>query len=238
MNFSTLDQIIQSILPHFIQNPFICPGCQEHTASGICETCIRSLRKNLTIQVPQEHGIRGIFPLFVSLTTTHHLLTHWKDYGGSLLQKMLFQITPELKTELMDHDFDVIIPIPQNEERSLKRGHASAFEVAKYFSRELKVPLSMHSLSLKPGLQIKQANLTEWERRHAPNPFQSTEFSEFPLSMMKMKKVLIVDDFITTGSTLEKAANAILEKNPGLHIYAASLGWRPKFTKSLTKSIK
>ena len=190
--------------------------------------------------LPQRDGIRGIYPLFYSTISTHKILTYWKDHGGEELRRTLFTPSLKLLTLLQKNKFDVIIPIPQHEERSLKRGHASAFEVAKFFSKELKIPLLREFLILKKSSGIKQANLNSWERNYSENPFLIN--LRLPPTT---KKILLVDDFITSGSTLDKAANAILSMEQNCEIYATSLGWKPKlmhqtqqkliFTKSLTK---
>lgn len=180
---------------------------------------------------PHKEGIRGIFPIFYSFSTTHKILTYWKDHGGNELRSILFTPSKKLNQQLLQMGFDVIIPIPQQDERSLKRGHASAFELARFFSQELSIQLNSDILKLKDTpTGIKQANLTAWERKYSENPF---EVKLLPAS--EVKKILIIDDFITSGSTLDKAANALLAVDPNLLIYAASLGWKPKMTKSLTK---
>jgi predicted amidophosphoribosyltransferase len=169
----------------------------------------------------QESGINGIFPIFISYSSTHRILVYWKNYGGSELRKILFSPVPELLGKLKSMNFEQVIPIPQNHERSLKRGHASALEVGHFFSSQLEVPLRQN-LELKKINVQKQASLNEWERRHSESPFICK-----PL-LPNVKKILIVDDFITTGSTLDKAANAIHSEYPQVKIYAASLGWKPK----------
>ena len=190
----------------------------------------------------QDSGILGIFPVFYSLTTTHLLLSYWKDHGGEQLRKILFTPSPELKSHLLEMNFEGIIPIPQHLDRSLKRGHASAFEVAKFFSKELEVPLHENYLQLKSEFGAKQASLNEWERRHGENPFAINTKLPFLRkgtvglpepevktgSIITAKKILLIDDFITTGSTLQKAANLILLTNPSAKIFAASLGYRPR----------
>jgi ComF family protein len=203
-------------------SPFTCPGCGEASSRVICKICLSSMRKNNQLIAPQSQGILGIFPIFISYSTTHPILTFWKDHGGEELKRILFSPSSELIQNLKEKQFDLIIPIPQHEERSLKRGHASAFEVAKLFSTVLSVPIQTDFLRLKKSQtnQMKQANLNSWERKHSENPFESAAF--------EAKKILIVDDFITSGSTLDKAAHCLEENNPGLQIHAASLGWKPK----------
>ncbi len=217
--------MILGLLFHF--KPFTCPGCSEVSEKIICDSCLSSMRKNHGMLRPQDDSLRGIFPIFISYSTTHKILAYWKDHGGEELKKILFSPSADLKTELQKRCFDLIIPIPQHLNRSLKRGHASAFEVAKFFSKELNILLDQ-SLKLREVSGKKQADLHEWERRYGENPFIFVPPIPSPLPAPEVKKILLVDDFITTGSTLEKAVNAIHATYPNSAVYAASLGWRPK----------
>lgn len=176
--------------------------------------------------LPQNEGIRGLFPLFISTNHTHAVLKYWKNHGGSDLRKLLFTPETELLLKLKALNFDALVPIPQNESRSLLRGHASALEVTRYFSKLLEAPIEQEWLKLKPESIRKQALLNEWERRFLDSPFEWG--STRSIGKKTLKRILIVDDFITTGSTLTKAANTLLAGATDLEIYAASLGWKPK----------
>jgi hypoxanthine phosphoribosyltransferase len=125
--------------------------------------------------------------------------------------------------------FDLIIPIPQNERRTIERGHASALEVARFFSRLLDLPVEKDWLKLKPESKRKQALLNGWERRFLDNPFEEGFISIE--QNLRNGRILIVDDFVTTGSTLTKAANIINAQMNGLEIYAGCLGWKPKIVR-------
>jgi len=181
------------------------------------------MKKNHELVEAKDEGIRGIFPVFYSFSTTHKILTYWKDHGGNELGRVLLSPSPKLNQQLLEMNFDLIVPIPQHQERSLKRGHASAFVVANLFSRELGISIQADILTLNESGGPKQADLNRWERKHGINPFRLN--SDQKLAGVK---ILIVDDFITSGSTLEKAANTILREYPHCEIYAASLGWKPK----------
>ena len=112
MSFALLDAMILALLFNF--KPFICPGCKEPAREMICESCLASMRKNHSIQRVQNEGLRGIFPIFFSNSTTHQILVYWKDHAGEELKKTLFSPSPELVEGLIKIHFDVVIPIPQD----------------------------------------------------------------------------------------------------------------------------
>ena len=182
------------------------------------------MRRNHTALLQKTEGIRSIYPVFLSFESTHRILVHWKNSGGRGLKRLLFSASPALLEELRKLEIEHIVPIPQYEARNLKRGHAPALDVAEWFARELGVKVEREALLLNPEPIDKQALRGVWERRFLDDPFRINPELRGKLS----GKVLIVDDFITSGSTLDKAANALLGMNPELKIHAASLGWRPR----------
>jgi predicted amidophosphoribosyltransferase len=208
----------------YFMRPFTCPGCEEASSDLICKACLRSIRKNHRMIESKTDGVLGLFPIFFSFTHTHRILRHWKLRGGKGMERLLFQPSPELIETMKTMDFEAIVAIPQDPERCLKVGHASAMEVARLFSRVLDLPILDQVLLLKSGATDKQANRSVWERRFLKNPFLGNpdESQNLP------ERILLVDDFITSGSTIEKAARALMTLRPDLKIHAAGLGWKPR----------
>jgi len=204
--------------------PFVCPGCQEPSVKAVCADCMDSFRKIHSPILQKNEGILGVFPVFYSLQTTHQILVHWKKHGGQGLQRLLFDASPSLIQEIRELDIQEFIPIPQHEDRNLKRGHAPALEVARWFSGLLNQELTEDALLLNPEPGDKQAMRSQWDRRYLGRPFQANPKYRGKLGT----RILLIDDFITSGSTMEKAANALLELVPDAKIYAACLGWKPR----------
>ena len=175
----------------------------------------------------------GITPVLYSFETTHLLLKAWKENRGHALNRSLFFLHPNLERELKEIEFDFIVPIPQNFKRSWRRGHESAFQVALYFSKNL--DLSIYSLlSLTDVAPPRQATLDRWDRKYGKNPFRiNHELIQFLINERKwlphsvIPKILIVDDLITSGNTISKASEVLLELFPHALIWAGSLGYRP-----------
>lgn len=236
-------KIAQHFLRSFLQTsslmipaPFCCPGCGFCTWEGVCQSCIRATRRNSDVIPSSTESIAGFVPLVYSFQQTHSLLKHWKEHRGSKLQRLLFNLSPELKQKLQDQEFDFIVPIPQSFERSWRRGHASATTVAKFFSQELQVPI-LSLLELKNENTPKQASLSQIERDLAPNPFRVSEVALFLITNPRHPlKLLIVDDLITSGNTLIRAAEEIKEALPHSTLWAGSLGYRPKKKRPLPEA--
>lgn len=104
---------------------------------------------------------------------------------------------------------DIIVPVPASPVASFKRGFEPsrllAETVASLFNRPL-----WRGLKKEPAY-LKQAHLTQKERLanlHAP-----LYLSKDP-SFLIDKRVLLVDDVMTTGHTLNRAAELLFEGYP------------------------
>ena len=215
---------------------FLCPGCSMPCWGGICRSCVRSICRNSDILPSFKEGILGIAPLVYSFQSTHLLIRSWKERPGSKTEKLLFQIEPSLLRELQNCSLDYIVPIPQSIRRSRRRGHASALEVAKFFSQQLKVPIA-HFLKLNTQLSARQASLSRWDRAFSRNPFDLADvIFEHPEIHTRVEQCVfreknlhffLVDDLITSGNTLKKAEETLHFLLPDSKIWAGSLGFRP-----------
>ena len=237
LHLNSLKPLLKNSL-QFIPTPFLCRSCNLPCWEGICSPCLNSIILNDILLPSPSSELIAIAPSLYAFQNTYTLIRLWKEHRGSLLRLKLFQISPVLKENLLAINFDFIIPIPQSKMRSHLREHSSAFEVTHFFSNQLKIPV-LELISLHEQNPTRFASLTAWDRAYAPNPFQisSRLFKEDLLYSEKLEKsilkrqeikLLLVDDLITSGSTLIKAAETIHTFLPRSKIYGASLGYRPK----------
>lgn len=113
-------------------------------------------------------------------------------------------------------NIDLIIPIPLHKDRMRKRGFNQAESIAKGLSRELGISVSTDSL-LRIRKTSPQKELNDQERRsNLKNAFQVVN------NDVKFKKVLLIDDIYTTGSTVD-AATAVLLENGAEKVYFLSI---------------
>ncbi len=205
-------------------NPFRCCGCGTSVLFfPICSLCLSAIRRNTSLLKSPISSLQFVAPLLYSIGTTHELVKSWKSDPGLFLERTLFKFEANLEHELLDLNLDSIVPIPQLQARNWKRGHASAFSVAEHFSRKLNIPIysSLH-LTQEPFAPklTKQSGLDAIDRLLAPQPFQF-------VAGKTGKRILLVDDVITTGNTLSRAAEVLTNSIPEVVLYGASLGYRP-----------
>ena len=112
-------------------------------------------------------------------------------------------------TYIRNVTFDCIVPIPLHWSRFAKRGFNQAHEMAKIISRE----------SGKPVVQlIKRVRRTKYQAGLAQDLRTSNVQSAFDLhgdeTQFRGKHILLIDDLMTTGSTIKAAAKKLYKVKP------------------------
>ncbi len=133
---------------------------------------------------------------------------------GGVVQKMLHQLKynyhPEIGIKLgkvygvelqkkgLTAAFDIIVPVPLHVSRIRKRGYNQSAKFAEGLSYVLGVPWD-ESISIRKKSSRTQTNKSKLERWENVKDVFSINQS----NPIKNKRVLLVDDVITTGATLE-----------------------------------
>jgi len=124
----------------------------------------------------------------------------------------------ELKN-IPNSNVDLIIPVPLHKSKLRKRGYNQSEYIARGISEVLNLPVNTNSIEryIASDSQTRKSRFERWE--NVKNVFKIVE----PQSFIG-KHVLLVDDVITTGATLEACARAILEI-PGTKVSIATLAF-------------
>ena len=209
--------MIDSFLSIFF--PKICYGCGE-VGSYLCEFCrnkkiiIKNLRvchvckKKLHAHEFIHENCKEISFLdgvIVSLKYNkfiEHLIAEFKYEFVSDLKNLLsdFLIQGFRESKLSNKKFSVtFVPLTKNRERW--RGYNQSEKLAEIFAK--KRELKFESLLTRTKFQKSQVGLKRKER--IENVKNSFELTKVPVC----KRVLIVDDVMTTGATLEECAKVL-----------------------------
>jgi len=103
-----------------------------------------------------------------------------------------------LKTQNIELDFDILVPVPLHSKRMKSRGYNQSEAIAKGLSDKLGIDLNTISL-----LKTKEAQSQTKKGRVARLENMQDCFVVSELVDLKGKHIAIVDDVMTTGATLE-----------------------------------
>lgn len=118
-------------------------------------------------------------------------------------------------------EIDLVVPIPMPTTRRLLRGFDQAEIVARVVAAALRRPMAC-ALRRPQLVERAQVRLRAAERRNrAAHRFQAQGGSD-----LSGKRILLVDDVVTTGSTLEEGARA-LRRAGALTVQALALAATP-----------
>lgn len=134
-------------------------------------------------------------------------LYRYCQVGGEL---MFQQYGDQLKLDSPQ----ILVPVPLAPSRKRWRGYNQAHLLAHHLGKKVGIPVNQNLLERSTffGSQTKKSRL---QRQQQPNPFASKEFN--------CQHVAIVDDVITTGSTLQNCAQALKKSCPSVRISACVL---------------
>lgn len=224
-----MKQLISDFL-HLIY-PNVCLVCHENLLakeSFVCFTCLSRLAYtsyHLQKDNPIEQRFWGKFPIeratslffFQKETPSQLLLHHLKYKGDKEIGEVLGRMLGEALKASPDFEVDMIVPVPLHPKKLQKRGYNQSEWIAKGIAAALQKPMDTVHLTreIENPTQTKKGVYERWE--NASGIFAITDVHAF-----EGKHLLLVDDVITTGATIEACANALME-SPNIKISVASL---------------
>ncbi len=118
-------------------------------------------------------------------------------------------------------NIDLVVPVPLHKRKLRKRGYNQVAEFGKRLAFHLKAKYVDHVLikTANTKTQTKKSRLYRWQGNQELYTLTDNDF-------LKHKNILLVDDVITTGATLESCAKA-LQHSPGVSVYIATMAVVP-----------
>jgi ComF family protein len=191
--------------------PSLCAYCKSFLTKDtiFCNACTQKIFPI----VSKEIDITKSFSIKVFAITDYKdplkkliLAKGWSDSLASYqLGQLLWEMTP-----LASIDYDVIVPIPLHWTRYAWRGFNQAEEIAKVIQKKKKVPLVNFLKRVKKT--AFQSELVATMR--AENVKEAFVLNNDHKNSYKNKHILLIDDLMTTGSTIRAAARVLLQLKP------------------------
>jgi ComF family protein len=214
--------------------PDYCVGCGRILVRGeknLCMYCLSSLPKtnfHTCKDNPVEMAFAGRAPVFRATAFCFFLrenmiqrIIHQLKYKGN--SEIGFYLGCLLGLDLLeDADFrsvDSIVPVPLHPKKQKKRGYNQSECIGRGIAKSMSKQMDTTSLVrvTNTSTQTRKARYSRWE--NVSEIFRLT----YP-EQVSGKHILLVDDVITTGATLEAAAQLLLAL-PDTKVSIAALGY-------------
>ena len=226
----TLKQLIDYLFPKY------CPSCNSKldiNENVICNECRVEMPfsynwmrpdNNLTELLAARAKIHTASSLMYYMPhSPWQVLIHQLKYNN---QKHIAYVLGEiygfqLAQSPLYSKIDTIIPVPLHPIRHMSRGYNQSEQFAQGIANQLNATVITNSLKRSKHTK-KQAlkNVTAERWQNVQGAFKVRRSN-----LLEGKNILLVDDVITTGATIEACAKAISISNPNLRIWVGAIAF-------------
>jgi len=214
--------------------PHLCAGCGSDivtTEQQLCLRCIMALPQTNFFNIPGnpveaafygrvaiKNAAAGYY--FTKQSLVQHIVFQLKYKGNTLLGFYMGQLLGQhlLKSSYYNQ-VDVMVPLPLNPAREKKRGYNQATLLCNGIASVWKKPVLDKTVIRKvyTETQTKMGRINRWQNMEGV--FKVTD-----APALMGKHVLLVDDVVTTGASLEACGAEIL-KIPGTTVSLATFAY-------------
>ena len=226
---NTFKQLSKGIVHLFFPN--LCDGCRSpllNSEEVICLNCETHLSRTnfhhihsnetalrLSGRIPFEHATSLAY--FTSDGLLQHLI-HGLKYADKKKNGIFLGKEIGNAIHKLNWDIDTIVPVPLHKRKQAKRGYNQSEIIANGISEILKIQVISNALIRTRNTETQTDKTREQRIENVKDAFELKR-----PELVKGKHLLIVDDVLTTGATLESCALALLTIN-GVKVSIASAG--------------
>jgi len=222
---SLAEDLIQLFYPHH------CLGCGDENLSIkalLCPFCFSALPRTQYVGLPNNPTER-IFSGRLSIEQAYSEFYFQKE---SVIQHMLHQLKYNHKTNIGEYlgemmgetmattkgfaEIDAIVALPLNKAKEKKRGYNQSAFLAKGISSVLGKPVLENTIE-----RIRHTETQTRKQREERWINVAYSFKVKNPALIEHKHVLLVDDVITTGASIESCGRCLLSV-PGVKLSVAS----------------
>lgn len=188
--------------------PVQCCHCNVWDQGWLCSTCLNDVEvipHENTFELDSCSGIRAL-SVYKGLVKDIFHKAKYEDQPWRLA-RLAQTVAGILDEASWMSDIDIVISMPGDPWRTLKRGFNPARLIAHEIARHCGLPLAPSRAFTRLGSKSQQSLSMEERRKRYDNNIFNTNYSL--LGDRKIKKCLLVDDIATTGATLDAAARAL-----------------------------
>jgi ComF family protein len=212
--------------------PKYCSSCNRnlmHYEKAVCMHCLTHLPR-LQMHDERDNAVEKLFwgridleaaTAFLSMPRngiSHRLIHRLKYHGDQGVGERLGALfAHELLASERMKGIDVIVPVPLHPKKLHVRGYNQCDCIARGMAETLGADISLNNLTRThfSASQTRRGRISRWS--NVKDIFWVREPEKF-----ENKRILLIDDVITTGATIEACATA-LNKIQGLQLSVAAL---------------
>jgi ComF family protein len=206
---------------HHLSYPHVCEGCgtdnlqAEHLLCLRCLSSLPSTNFHMHASNPIEKIFWGRIPVtsatsqyyFTKESMMQHLMHQFKYKNNKEVGTYLGKLMGWALVESNRFSFiDALVPLPLHRSREHKRGYNQATVLCEGISSILNKPVLKNVVIRREQTetQTKKGRIQRWQN-------MAGKFELANPQAIKHKHVLLVDDVVTTGATLEACGQEILK---------------------------
>lgn len=200
-----------------------CPFCRKvQDAPGMCPACEKSLPR-----VDEARGLRTLrggllctAPLWYE-NSVREAIHRFKFHGGVSAAKPLGELIAQAAAERFSGEFDVVTWVPVSAKRLRQRGYDQSRLLAEN-------ACGLWGVEPEPLLRKVRDNPAQSSLDSAEDRWRNTQGVYAAAGEPAGKRILLIDDVCSTGSTLVSAAETLLAAGAAGVVCAAAAFPRPE----------
>lgn len=215
MRFTLLEDFLALVFP---KTCCVCKRSLFEFENQLCKICIARLPVTNYHLRPQNNDLKN---KILGLTKVNLVLSFLRFTKKGISQRILHQLKYKNKPELgnvmgrmygyllLEYGYsgywEAVIPVPLHPHKFKRRGYNQSEQFAQGLAETLNSPLNTHLKRVKfTETQTNKSRLQRWE--NVEEVFKLDRDAG-----LENKKILLVDDVMTTGATLSVCANTLLQ---------------------------
>lgn len=212
--------------------PQVCIGCGSDAVDNNQLLCLQCIHK-LPYTRFQMYSPNPVEKIFWGRVPVQHAAAVFYLTKDSVLEKLLYQLKYKGRKEVGEYcgqlmgqaiqntslaNVDALIPLPLFPKKERLRGYNQASKICDGIAEVMHIPVLKNAVQRLTGTdtQTKKNRVERWQDMQG-------RFTVADAAKVAGKHVLLVDDVITTGATLEACGSALVQA--GAKVSVLTLGF-------------
>lgn len=216
-------ELLHVVYPQFC---LVCNTEMVGSNASVCPICVHDFQYTLFEDYTSPTPLDQLFWGRVKIAHTYSLLYFSKGNSTQvLLHELKYKNRADVALYLGEElakrvikmpqfaDLDALIPVPLHPKKEFIRGYNQAEMLAKGIAQIIPLPINTHVLkrTVFSESQTKKGKMLRWDT-------MQERFSARETMQTELKHIALIDDVVTTGSTLEICIRLLQEQFPDVKI--------------------